>query len=59
MAMRNDIKGWFFFTDDGNSALNFVQKVDFTRITMDTTEDCHNVWWALIKRNISPSLDLS
>lgn len=55
----DEIEGWFFLTGDGVASMDFVQKEDVARIAVDATEDRHNVWWALIKRNISPSLDLS
>lgn len=53
------LEEWNFFTGDGNANMNFVQKNDYAQITVDATNDKHNVWWAIIKRNISDSLDLS
>ncbi|MDG5767812.1 hypothetical protein QA596_10070 [Balneolales bacterium ANBcel1] len=56
---RHDIEGWFFFTGDGDASMDFVQKDGFARISVDATEDRFNVWWAVIKRDISDDLDLS
>ena len=55
---RDDIEGWFFFTGDGDATMDFVQKKDCARILVDATRDKHNVWWAIIKRDISSYLDL-
>ncbi len=55
----DDIEGWFFFTGDGNTTMDFVQKDNFAKIQVDATDDRHNVWWAIIKQDISSSLDLS
>ena len=40
------IKGWFFFTGDGNSTMDFVQKDGYARILVDATHDKYNVWWS-------------
>ncbi len=55
---KDHIEDWFFFTGDGNAGMDFVQKDGYARILIDATKDEHNVWWAIIKRNISPELDL-
>jgi len=41
---KNKIEGWFYFTGD--------------RILVDATKDKYNVWWALIKRDVTKYLDL-
>lgn len=56
---KNEIEGWFYFTGDGDATMEFIQKDDFARISVDATNDRFNVWWALIKREISSSLDLA
>lgn len=56
---EDEIEGWFFFTGDGDATMDFVQKDGFARILVDATNDRHNVWWAVIKRDVAPSLDLS
>lgn len=54
-----NINRWSFFTGDGNATMDFTPKNDFARILVDATSDQHNVWWAIIKRNVAPALDLS
>lgn len=56
---KNKIEGWFFFTGDGNVSMDLVQMEGFARIRIDATKDQHNVWWAIIKRDISGFVDLS
>jgi hypothetical protein len=56
---KEKIEGWFYFTGDGNTSINFVQKEGYARILVDATKDKYNVWWALIKRDVSKYLDLS
>jgi hypothetical protein len=56
---KDEIEGWFFFTGDGDATMDFIQKDNYARIFVDATEDRFNVWWAIIKRDISPALDLS
>lgn len=53
------INGWFTLTGDGDVTMNFIQKDGYARILVDATKDKHNVWWALIKRDVTSSLDLS
>ncbi|ULC58188.1 hypothetical protein MBM09_09685 [Flaviramulus sp. BrNp1-15] len=52
------INGWFTLTGDGNVSIDFIQKEEYARILVDATKDKHNVWWALIKRDVTSSLDL-
>lgn len=56
---KDEIKGWFYFTGDGNVEMDFVQKDGYARILLDATNDKHNVWWAITKRDVSDYLDLS
>ena len=53
------IDGWFFFTGDGFAKMDFTQKKGFARLSVDGTPDQANVWWAIIKRDVSSHLDLS
>jgi hypothetical protein len=53
------IEGWFFFTGDGAATMNFIQKDGYARIYVDATKDKYNVYWTLIKRDVSASLDLN
>ncbi len=56
---NKEIEGWFFFTGDGAATMDFVQKDGYARILIDATKDRHNVWWAIIKRDVSSYLDLN
>ena len=56
---KNKIEGWFFFTGDGNAKMDFIQQQDYARIIVDATKDKYNVYWALIKRDVTDFLDLS
>src|SRR4030042_3076124 len=55
---KEKIEGWFFFTGDGAATMDFVQKDGFARILVDATKDKHNVYWTLIKRDVTAFLDL-
>ncbi len=55
----NRIDGWTHATGDGQATMDFVQKDKFAQIRVDATDDTHNIWWAIIKRNVAPALDLS
>jgi len=54
-----EIEGWFFFTGDGAAKMDFVQKDGYARVLVDAIKDKHNVWWAVIKRDVSDCLDLN
>ena len=56
---KDKIEGWFYFTGDGSTSMNFIQKDGFARILVDATKDKYNVWWALIKRDVTKNLDLT
>lgn len=53
------IEGWFFFTGDGAAKMDFVQRDDYATIFVDGTKDKHNVYWTLIKRDVTAFLDLN
>jgi len=53
------INGWFWFTGDGYAKMDFMQMDGFARILVDATKDKDNVYWTLIKRDVTSSLDLS
>jgi hypothetical protein len=55
----DSIKGWFSMTGDGNAVMQFVQEDDFASIIVDATADRYNVYWALIKQDVTNYLDLS
>ena len=56
---EDKIDGWFFFTGDGNATMDFVQKKDYAQIIVDGSQDKYNVWWSLIKRDITRYVDMS
>jgi hypothetical protein len=53
------IEGWFFFTGDGAATMDFVQKNGYATIIVDGTKDKYNVYWTLIKRDVTRFLDLT
>ncbi|MCK9484290.1 MAG: hypothetical protein M0R34_08010 [Candidatus Marinimicrobia bacterium] len=55
---KDKIEGWFFFTGDGNVSMDLVQMDGYARIRIDATKDKYNVWWTIIKRDISGFVDL-
>jgi len=56
---KEKIEGWFYFTGDGAATMNFVQMNGYAQILVDATKDKHNVWWAIIKRDVTSFLDLN
>ncbi len=52
-------KTWNYYTGDGAATVEFTQHEGYARISVDATNDRHNVWWAIIKRDVSLFLDLS
>ncbi len=53
------IEGWFFFTGDGAAVMDFIPMDGYARILVDATKDKDNVYWTLIKRDVTASLDLN
>ena len=56
---RKEIEGWFFFTGDGAADMDFIQMDGYARISIDATKDKYNVYWTLIKRDVTAFLDLN
>jgi hypothetical protein len=51
--------GWEFFSGDGQATVQFAPGGDgYASILVDATRDRRNVWWALIKREVSAGMDL-
>ncbi len=44
--------GWSYMTGDGDAKMDFIQKDGFASILVDATGDKHNIWWAVIRRQI-------
>jgi hypothetical protein len=53
------VKGWSFFSGEGNAVMDFVQRDGYASILVDATKDRRGVWWALIKRKVSDKMDLA
>jgi hypothetical protein len=53
------LHGWAFFTGDGNARMDFRQGPGHASIVVDATRDRQGIWWALIKRWVSPGMDLN
>ncbi|MFO7444982.1 MAG: hypothetical protein R6W90_01390 [Ignavibacteriaceae bacterium] len=56
---KDKIDGWFFFTGDGSAEMDFMQNDGYATIVVDGTKDKHNVYWTLIKRDVTSFLDLN
>jgi hypothetical protein len=56
---KKKIEGWFFFTGDGNVTMDFLQKDGYATIFVDGTKDRDNVYWTIIKRDVTAFLDLN
>ncbi len=55
----DDLDGWTFATGDGNATMTMLTGDGAAAVMVDASKDRHNVWWALIKREVSRSLDLT
>ena len=53
------IEGWNFFTGDGHATMDFLQKDGYATIVVNGTKDRDNVYWTLIKRDVTSSLDMN
>jgi hypothetical protein len=56
---KSGINGWAFFTGDGEASMDFRAGESYGSVLVDATKDRRNIWWALIKRDVSAALDLS
>lgn len=55
----DSLDGWTYFTGDGNATMEVRPGEGHASIVVDATQDRHNIWWALIKRDVSSALDLN
>jgi len=53
------IDGWFTMTGDGSATAEFVPANGYATLRIDATRDPYGVWWALIKRDIAPAIDVA
>lgn len=49
---------WYYYSGDGAAEINFTVNDKYATINVDATQDRDNIWWALIKRNVAPKLEL-
>src|SRR5690606_7725654 len=54
---RPPIEGWFSMAGDGSATIDFVPQDGFARMAVDGTQDRYNVWWTIIKRDVTSFLD--
>jgi len=55
---NHSVEGWQTFTGDGDAQLKFLPMDGFARMQVDSMKDQHNIYWTIIKRDISKSLDM-
>ncbi|MFH0990556.1 MAG: hypothetical protein V1799_11135 [bacterium] len=53
------VNGWTYYTGDGAAGMIlFHSGKGYATITVDARSDIRNVWWALIRRQVSGGMDL-
>lgn len=57
-ALGKEVAGWDWFTGDGNATITFIQKENFATIVVDGTGDERNIWWALVKKEVTQFIDV-
>ena len=56
---KSKIDGWFSMVGDGTPEMHFIPHNGYATIFVDGSKDKHNVYWTLIKRDVTEWLDLS
>lgn len=56
---KDKIEGWFTMTGDGTPEMSFIPRNDYATIFVDGSKDKYNVYWTLIKRDVTKWLDLT
>jgi len=55
----NGVEGWSSFSGDGQATIDFRGTgKGYASILIDATRDRRNIWWALVKREVSSEMDL-
>ncbi len=54
-----EMRGWFVMTGDGAAEMEFVSHDGYATMLIDASNDKYNVYWTLIKRDVTSYLDLS
>ncbi len=56
---KDKIEGWFTMVGDGSPEMSFTTNQEYATIVVDGSKDKHNVYWTLIKRDVTKYLDLT
>ncbi|MCB0753228.1 MAG: hypothetical protein KDC52_17280 [Ignavibacteriae bacterium] len=56
---KDKIDGWFAMVGDGTPEMRIISQEDYATIFIDGTKDKYNVYWTLIKRDVTKWLDLT
>lgn len=51
--------GWTFRTGDGHATVELTAENGIGRVSVDATADRRGIWWAIIRREITPQIDLA
>lgn len=54
----DELQGWSYNTGDGLATIDMVPNNGRVTILVDATQDRDNIWWALVRRDVSSALDL-
>lgn len=54
----DEIDSWKTQTGDGAATVEVAAVDGHALLTVDATEDRHNIWWAVLQRDVSAALDL-
>ena len=52
------LHGWTHNTGDGAATMEMIPHDGYVSVVVDATQDRDNIWWALIKRDVSAAIDL-
>lgn len=52
------LTGWAYFTGDGAATIDLVQSDGHASVVVDARADTLNIWWALLKHQVSTSIDV-
>lgn len=58
-SVGKEVSGWNWFTGDGEATMTFIQEKGFATIVVDGTNDRRNIWWALVKKEVTDAIDVS
>jgi hypothetical protein len=56
---KEKIEGWFTMIGDGTPGMSFIPHSGYATIVVDGSKDKYNVYWTLIKRDVTKWLDLT